>query len=313
MRLKYLLLGGLMTIAAVLAPSAKAQPATLWTNTSITFTQFDPSSDDFLTSEVSITRSGTGVLFNDSTSPTPDTVLWAENPSGDINNYAGLNYQPMANYRNGDLQTVLFSTPWVMQLQNEQIYIPVTFTAWGRHGAGGWTYIRGTAPAAPPTPTVNITTPTNNSVFTAPATFSVTASATVSSGTVTNVAFFVGTNSLGSKTNSPFTVTASSLPAGSYALTAVATAAGISATSTAVNVTVVAPGAVTLSSAQVTNGMFSFNYNTVSGLNYVVQRSSAFSSWQAVVTNVGSGGLIHFTDAVSGGRNFYRVDQVSGP
>jgi hypothetical protein len=310
MRLKYLFCGGLMLVGTVFVPLAKAQPpAALWTNTPITFEQNNPDPDDFLTDEVTLTRFGSGTLQNVSSSPTPDTVLWAE---GTIDNYGALNYQDMSAYRNGDLQAVLLSTTWVMWLQNENIYIPVTFTEWTRHG-GPFAYVRGTAPPPPPVPSVSITSPTNNSVFTAPATFSVTASATVSSGTVTNVTFFANATSLGSVTNSPFTVTANSLPVGSYALKAVATAAGISATSAVVNVTVSAPGTVTLSSSQVTNGVFSFNYNTVSGLKYVVQKSPTFSAWQPVVTNIGSGGLIHFTDAVSGGLNFYRVDQVSGP
>jgi hypothetical protein len=314
MRLKNLLFAGLAGSALSLAPMTKAQ--TLWTGPTTTFTQFDPNPDDFLTPSVSVTRGGNFVLFNDTAVDTapPDTMLWAENPSGDINNYAALNYQPMENYRNGNLAGVLFANHWVLQLVNEQIYIEVDFLAWGQHGAGGFSYTRTTAPPPPPTPTVNITTPTNNSVFTAPATFSITASATVSSGTVTNVQFFQGTNSLRSVTNSPFTITVSNLVSGSYAFKAVATAAGVSATSTVVNVTVnPAVGTVVLTSPQVTNGVFSFNYNTASGLTYVVQRAPALSAWQPVATNIGSGGLIHFTDAVTGGNNFYRVDQVSGP
>ncbi len=314
MRLKYLLFGGLAVLTLVLISSAKAQ--TLWSNTPITFTQNNPDPNDFITAEVTLTRFGSGVLQNVTSSPTPDTVLWAQNPSGDINNYASLSYATMDVVRlgaNHNLNLLLLSTPWVMQLQNEQIYIPVTFTEW-THGGGPFAYIRGTAPAAPAIPSVNITTPTNNSVFTAPATFAITASATVSNGTVTNVTFFSNTNTLGSVTNSPFTVTVSNLASGSYALKAVASAGGILATSSVVNVTVnPVVGTVVLTSVGVTNGVISFNYNTQAGLTYIVQKAPAFSSWQPVATNIGSGGLIQFTNAVSGSQNFYRVDQVSGP
>ena len=66
----------------------------------------------------------------------------------------------------------------------------------------------------------------------------ISASASVSSGTVTNVAFFAGATKLGAAQVAPFSFTATGLAAGNYALTAVATAAGVSATSTVVNITV---------------------------------------------------------------------------
>src|ERR1700750_1184815 len=105
MRVKYSFFAGLTLMGALLAPVAKSQ--TLWTNTPITFQQFNPNSDDVLTTQVSLTRLDSGPLFNDSANP--DTVLWAE---GSINNYLALNYQPMSSYQNGDLQAVLMSTSW---------------------------------------------------------------------------------------------------------------------------------------------------------------------------------------------------------
>src|SRR5581483_3984164 len=95
-----------------------------------------------------------------------------------------------------------------------------------------------TQPAPPPTPVVNITNPTNGASFTSPATVQIDADASVSSGTVTNVTFFQGTTPIGSATNTPFSVTATNLAVGTYDLTAVATAAGISATSAVVTIVV---------------------------------------------------------------------------
>jgi hypothetical protein len=221
MRLKYLLLGGLTVIAAVFVPLAKAQPAaTLWTNTPVTFQQFNPDASDFLTDEASLTRGGNGVLFNDSTSPTPDTVLWAE---GTIDNYLALNYQPMANYRNTDLQAVLFANSWVMWLENENIYIPATFSAWGRRGAGGWTYTRGTAPAAVVLTPVKLFLPTIN------------------------------------------------------------------------------------------GGSFIFSYsNATPGLTYVVQTSSNLTSWVPVATNVAASSTVSFTNTLTTGAHYFRVQTLSG-
>ena len=221
MRLIYLLLGGLMLVAAVFVPLAKAQPpATLWTNTPITFTQFSPNPDDFLTDEVSITRGGNDVLFNDSTSPTPDTVLWAE---GTIDNFGALDYETMDFYKDGDLQAVLEGNTWVMWLQNENIYIPVTFSAWGRHGVGGWTYTRGTAPAAVVLTPVKLFSPT------------------------------------------------------------------------------------------ISGGSFVFSYsNATSGLTYVVQSSSNLTSWAPVATNVAASSTVSFTNTLTTGAHYFRVQTLSG-
>jgi RHS repeat-associated protein len=74
-------------------------------------------------------------------------------------------------------------------------------------------------------PTVTITTPTNNSIIAAlapwPLNTNITATAVPDgSPTITNVVFYVGTNVIGSDTNSPYSVTWSITNSGSYALTA---------------------------------------------------------------------------------------------
>ncbi len=95
-------------------------------------------------------------------------------------------------------------------------------------------------------PLVSIVSPTNGSVFIAPAHFSVIADATDIDGVVTNVQIFAGTNRIGIFTNAPYLVALTNLPAGTYTFLATATDNdGLSATSTPVTVTVLASPPVT--------------------------------------------------------------------
>ena len=148
-------------------------------------------------------------------------------------------------------------------------------------------------------PTVSITNPPDGAVFAAPANVSVAADATVNGGMVTNVEFFANDVSQGAVAVAPFTLISSPLVAGPYALTAVATASGISTTSAVVNVSVVNPMPVNLSSAMVSGGQFIFDYNADAGLSYVVQSSSNLVDWISLVTNVAPGSPVLFTNALS--------------
>jgi plastocyanin len=88
-------------------------------------------------------------------------------------------------------------------------------------------------------PTVAIDAPASGTQFTAPATFVISATASDSDGTVTNVQFFSGTTLLGSDSAAPFSVTANNRPAGIHLLTAVARdSSGGMATSAVVTVVV---------------------------------------------------------------------------
>jgi len=96
-------------------------------------------------------------------------------------------------------------------------------------------------------PTVNLTGPANNTVATAPGNFTLTAEATDSDGTIAKVDFYADGTLIGTATSAPYTIDWSNVPAGSYTLTAVATDnLGAQTTSGAVNVTVIAPPAVSL-------------------------------------------------------------------
>jgi hypothetical protein len=96
-----------------------------------------------------------------------------------------------------------------------------------------------TVNAANQPPTVALTAPGNGATYTAPATVTLTASASDPENRLTKVEFYQGTSLLNSDTTAPYTFTWSSVPAGSYALEAIAyDADGGSTTSAIVNITV---------------------------------------------------------------------------
>ncbi|HEX4349267.1 MAG TPA: Ig-like domain-containing protein, partial [Verrucomicrobiae bacterium] len=163
-------------------------------------------------------------------------------------------------------------------------------------------------------PTVSLTNPANAAVFAAPANLKLGASTAPGAGPVTNVQFFANTTTLlGSATVAPFTAVSSSITAGSYSLTAVATAAGISATSAPVNVSVVTPVSTHISSPNVSAGLFSFSYNANPGLSYVVEGSSNLINWLPLVTNVPSVSPVPFSNPDANHAQFYRIDLLPNP
>jgi Bacterial Ig domain len=88
-------------------------------------------------------------------------------------------------------------------------------------------------------PVVQLTAPANGTSLPAPATISLTATASDTDGTVTKVEFFQGATKLGEDTTSPYDFNWSNVAVGSYSLTAKATDnSGLSTTSAVVNMTV---------------------------------------------------------------------------
>jgi hypothetical protein len=101
-------------------------------------------------------------------------------------------------------------------------------------------------------PTITIDSPTNGAVLTAPATFTLQASATDIDGGIAQVEFFKANTSLGVDTTSPYSTVVSNLAAGSYTFFAVATDnLGAKATNS-ISILVNNPPTVSLSSP--TNG-----------------------------------------------------------
>jgi hypothetical protein len=91
-------------------------------------------------------------------------------------------------------------------------------------------------------PTISITSPLGGSIFVAPATISIAASASDADGSVVKVEFFKGAEKIGEKTSAPWSSTWSNVPSGTYSITAVATDnSGAKKTSSAVVVNVNTP------------------------------------------------------------------------
>jgi hypothetical protein len=104
-------------------------------------------------------------------------------------------------------------------------------------------------------PAVSLTSPSGGSSFTAPATTTVAATASDPNGSVARVDFYAGATLLGSDTSSPYSVSWSNVPAGTYVLTAKATDnAGASTVSAGVSVTVKANQAPAVSLTSPSNG-----------------------------------------------------------
>jgi hypothetical protein len=100
--------------------------------------------------------------------------------------------------------------------------------------------------AAPPAkrpnqpPTVRITSAGHDNSLIAPATISITAEASDEDGTIKSVKFFAGAIAIANAVTAPFSITWDDVPAGVYALTAVATDnSGATTTSAPVRITVV--------------------------------------------------------------------------
>ena len=164
-------------------------------------------------------------------------------------------------------------------------------------------------------PVVAIDSPVEGAVFAAPADVAIQANASDPGGSIANVQFFASDNPVGTATTSPFSITASNLVAGSYSLTAVATASGgLSKTSAPVTISVVTPVTVTLSSPQVTNGQFQFTYTANPGLNYVVQNSPDLTNWTSLATNTASASNELYGEAFDVNfLRFYRVGRLPNP
>jgi hypothetical protein len=319
-------------LVCLVGTASLAHADIFWTGTTNTFTHnANTTTADQLTTNhfgadsannVWLTRGTSQPLFNAAAESSwngsgPANTEWAL-ASGPLTNAASLTYDTFANVVGapGNTPRQSIGKTFFVRITSDNIYFVLKLTAWGNNNGGSFQYQRSSpAVVSTPTPTVSLTSPTNGAVFASPANVNLVATnATVSSGTVTNVQFFTNGVSLKSVSSAPFTLTASNLTAGAYALKAVATAAGVSATSSVVNVTVVSPVTVNLSAAGLNNGKFSFNYAANPGLAYVVESSTNLLNWTPVVTNVAPGNPAPFTNAVNAtGIQFYRVGRLPNP
>jgi plastocyanin len=164
-------------------------------------------------------------------------------------------------------------------------------------------------------PTVGISNPQDGSVFAAPATLTLAATALDTDGSVTNVQFFQGATSLTNVANSPYLVSVRNLGAGDYALSAVATDNSGSKATNSITIHVVTPVAIVMGSAnRVSSTVFHFNYSANPGLRYAVQRSGNLQNWTLLSTNTATTNPTPFSDnAATGSLNFYRIQLLPNP
>ncbi len=162
-------------------------------------------------------------------------------------------------------------------------------------------------------PAIAIIFPTNNTVFVAPATITIQATASDSDGTVTQVELFEGGTSLGIDTTSPYLLVWSNVTAGSYSLTAEATDNdGAITSSDAINIVVnsstVAP--VTLANPNLQPDQFSFSFASELNRTYGVERTLTLApiNWQILTNAVGDGTVITVTvPTLSQSQQFFRI------
>jgi plastocyanin len=156
-------------------------------------------------------------------------------------------------------------------------------------------------------PAVNITNPPGNSLFAAPASVGVGVQATDADGNVVSVQVLTNGVAGAMDTTLPFSITLSNLAAGNYAVRARATDnQGLSATSPPVTIRVVNRPA--LSFTRGSTGPVELRFNTVAGVNYVIEESSTLTNFSSIATNAGNGGVVQFLETnAAPGQNNYRL------
>lgn len=161
-------------------------------------------------------------------------------------------------------------------------------------------------------PTVSITSPTNNSVFTAPADVTLQASASDADGAIAKVEFYNGATKLGEDTSSPYRFNWNGVSAGSYSLTAKAIDShNAMATSSPIAVIVRNPlSSIALRDVTIAAGKCRFSLQTESNWTYTVEFVNTLGSgtWEVLRTLEGNGTSMTVEHNISGtSPRFYRV------
>jgi beta-galactosidase len=314
-----------------LALQANGMPGGTWTSYTLTYTAGSADAGkyigvSFVTSKNSGKTSGTWAAYDDfslTVTSIPPAPLGLNASAG--NAQIVLSWNPVANASGYYVKQSLVSKG-----SYTYIYTNLTSTTFTNTGlANGTTYYyvvssfnpagegaNSTEVSAKPTnvpPVISWVIPTNNSTFIQPKTLTLTASATDADGTVTNVAFFNGTNLLGNVTTgvgNQYSLTWNNAAVGSHTLSACATDnSGATNKSTATIAIVVQPLTLTLPGTQI-NGQFRLTFQGQNGQNYVLETSTNLADWTPVWTNAPTNGVLMFTNVNATDRSrFYRVSQ----
>lgn len=178
-------------------------------------------------------------------------------------------------------------------------------------------------PPVPLPPTVSLTSPANGQIFTAPVDITLSAEAADVDGTVAKVEFFQNSISLGEDTTVPYSFAWTSVPQGSYSLTAMATDdSGFTSTSAGINIIVnpVPPTTLTFSptdDAGIRKGSPTRNYGSTGSLTVDLKPQDDFLI-KFSVAGVGSRHIksaklrLYATDPSSGsGGSFHQLTSNS--
>jgi hypothetical protein len=154
-------------------------------------------------------------------------------------------------------------------------------------------------------PSVSITNPTSGSLFAVPGNVPISISATDRETYVTSVYLFTN-GAFAAQVPPPYNMTLSNLVPGYYTLRAQATDSGFLTTMSApVTVRVASPPV--LAFARGSNGPIQFQFNSATGINYVVERGG-LTNFSPVITNPGSAGPISYAETNgSATQRTYRV------
>jgi hypothetical protein len=185
-----------------------------------------------------------------------------------------------------------------------------TYSYFDDAGDQGTIYVTTNVP-----PTVVITNPTNNAVFTDPASFTFSADASDSDADgLSDIVFYIGTNLVDDVFSSPFETSVTNLSAGSYTLTAVAYDNVGAVTSNSVSIVVQNSGPITLTALTMTTDGFQLTATGLTaGKTNILQSSTNLASsanWMPLETNIAAGSSVSFTNAISGGHHFFRLLQL---
>ena len=181
-------------------------------------------------------------------------------------------------------------------------------TRWLSNTELGVIYRRGGFPAANVSPTVTLTSP-SGTTFTSLASFTLTASASDSDGTVSKVEFYLGSTLVKTDTTSPYTLTGTDFGAGAYKFTArVFDNLGASATSTPLFIRVDPPGGL----GRITPGQvkaFELKLGVLQTGVYRIEASTNLVNWTSLGTVQSLDSALNFTDmaATNHPKRFYRA------
>lgn len=180
------------------------------------------------------------------------------------------------------------------------------------HGFTG--SINVTAPKVPPT--VAITSPAADKVFSAPADISISVSAAASVGTLTNLEILLGSSVVTTLTAPPYSAAVSNVMAGNYTLAAIATDNQGARATNSVNFSVVTPVASEIAQPKLSATNFTFSFNATVGLDYVVQATADLvsSNWSTVFTNApASNTVVRVEFPLNSTVRYYRVGRLPNP